>query len=239
MTDDLNDFIALRPATGTRPLQGLTVLVVEDSRFACEAMRLLCLRSGARIRRADCLRSARRHLATYRPAVIVVDLGLPDGSGLDLIADLARATPRVPVILATSGSSELEEEAIAAGADAFLPKPIESLAAFQAAVLDALPAEARPFGLRSVPDETIRPDPLALQDDLKEVAGILKDPADTARLDYATQFLSGIALSAHDRPLADAARALAKDRAAGRSVTPDVMRLAGLVQDRLASGTRF
>jgi len=235
MTDDLNDFIALRPASGHRPLQGLTVLVVEDSRFACEAMRLLCLRSGARIRRADCLRSARRHLATYRPAVIVVDLGLPDGSGLDLIADLARAVPRVPVILGTSGSSELRDAALAAGADDFLEKPIESLAAFQGVVLRSLPAEARPFGLRAVHDETIRPDPLALQDDLKEAAGLLAEPGDASRVAYAAQFLSGVALSAHDGALEDAARAVVRDRAAA----PEVTRLAGMVHDRLASGTRF
>jgi len=63
------EYTSLTPApTATRPLLGLTILVVEDSRFACDAMRLLCLRSGARIRRADCLRSARRHLQVYRPS---------------------------------------------------------------------------------------------------------------------------------------------------------------------------
>ena len=107
--------------TADRPLLGLTVLMVEDSRYASEAMRLLCLRSGARIRRADNLASAHRHLAVYRPSVVIVDLGLPDGSGEDLIGELARARPRVGVILGTSGNDDGAERAIAAGADGFAP----------------------------------------------------------------------------------------------------------------------
>lgn len=54
-------------STPSRPLLGLTILLGEDSRFACEAMRIMALRSGARLRRADCMTSARRHMRLYRP----------------------------------------------------------------------------------------------------------------------------------------------------------------------------
>src|SRR6056297_838214 len=88
--------------TARRPLLGLTILVVEDSLFACETIRLMCLRSGARVRRADCLRSARRHLKVYRPSVVIVDMGLPDGSGVELITELNTCSARVSGILGLS-----------------------------------------------------------------------------------------------------------------------------------------
>ena len=97
-----------------RPLVGLTLLVVEDSRFASDAVRLLALRSGARLRRADCLRAAERHLRVYTPDVILIDLGLPDGRGEDLIARLSAATPRIPAILALSGEDYGAPRAMAA-----------------------------------------------------------------------------------------------------------------------------
>lgn len=239
MSDELTQYLGIADANAARPLLGMTVLVVEDSRYACEAMRLLCLRSGARIRRADCLRSARRHLATYRPTVVIVDLGLPDGSGSELIRDLAAMVPRVPVLLGTSGNPDGDAVAREAGADSFMEKPIESLAVFQQAILAALPPEARPPGLRALPDDRIIPDPLALRDDLSHIAEILDTVGDEARLDYVAQFLCGLAISAHDGPLQAAALALARDRIAGRATQFEVSRLSGLVKERLAAGVRF
>ena len=233
MGDDLTDFLSTRGPQPGRPLLGLTVLVVEDSRFACEAMRLLCLRSGARIRRADCLRSARRHLQTYRPTIVIVDLGLPDGSGADLIADLARTSPRVPVLLGTSGDADLAPQAMAAGADGFLAKPLESLARFQATVLAALPqGSPKPVGVAEQGDR-IEPDQIALRDDLAHVAALLGGVPDDDALAYIGQFLSGIAASAHDQPLEDAARDLVRDHRQG------LKRISGLVRDRLAMGAAF
>ncbi|MEM8537093.1 MAG: response regulator, partial [Pseudomonadota bacterium] len=118
--DTLSDMILHRSPTARRPLLGLTVLMVEDSRYASEAVRQMCLRSGARIRRADRLENARRHLAVYRPSVLLVDVGLPDGSGIALIKLLAEAVPRINVILGISGDSGMQADVMAAGADGFI-----------------------------------------------------------------------------------------------------------------------
>ncbi len=231
--DDSDPFTyAHRLPTPTRPLLGLTILVVEDSRYASEAMRLICLRSGARIRRADCLKSARRHLQVYRPSVIVVDLGLPDGSGLDLIRDMAAAVPRVGIILATSGDDNSEAGAMEAGADGFLAKPVTSLAAFQTEVLSRLPEERRPLGPRVISEDPIHPDEMALQDDLAHVADVLNDGGEDM-LDYVAQFIGGVARSAKDSALAQAAADLAKARASGTPGKATAARIAGLVQERL------
>lgn len=206
--DDLTPFAPLRSPTAERPLLGQTMLIVEDSLFACEALRQMALRSGARIRRADCLGTARRHLRVYRPSVAVIDLGLPDGSGIDLIEELHQSAPRVPVLLATSGDDFGEELAIAAGADGFLPKPIAALARFQAVVLAHLPPEMHPAGLRALPDDLITPDPVALRDDLEHAAQTLAGAPDDVDLAYVAQFLDGIATSAKDGTLKDAVSAL-------------------------------
>jgi len=231
--DDADPFAPQRSPTGTRPLLGMTVLVVEDSRFASEALRLMCLRSGARIRRADCLRSARRHLQVYRPSVAIVDLGLPDGSGLDLIEELNRAVPRVGVILAISGDDANAPRARGAGADAFLAKPLESLGVFQHAILSALPVERRPAGPASVSDEVITPDRLAYRDDMTHIANLLDDHQEGPELDYVARFLSGVAKSAADTPLEQAAADLLRARADGAVERAKLARLAAMVQDRL------
>lgn len=216
-----------------RPLSGLTVLVVEDSRFASEALRLLCLRSGARIRRADTIRAAHRHLKTYRPGVLIVDMGLPDGNGAELIASLANVSPRAPVILGISGDPGYEPIALDAGADGFLQKPIESLAAFQQAILSNLPPEEQPKGLRLLSDELICPDSAALNDDLAHVADILANANDPATIDYVARFLAGIARSVRDGVLEDAANTLGN---AQGDIAPHLSRVSGLVHERL--GTR-
>lgn len=228
--DDFPLLNAQTQPTARRPLLGLTVLVVEDSRYACDAIRMLCQRSGARIRRADCLSSARRHLQTYRPSVVIVDMGLPDGPGAELIEDLDRALPRVDVVLAISGDSAAERVAMAAGADGFLAKPLASLGVFQEAILSRLSADRQPSGLRSIPTDVVHPDPVAYRDDLCHAADTLSRGNKGDAVVYVSLFLSGIANSAGDRGLQQAADAVAK----GHAVQADVSRLNRLLQDRIS-----
>lgn len=232
--DDFDLLNAQQSPTANRPLLGLTVLVVEDSRFACEAMRLMCLRSGARIRRADCLQSARRHLQVYRPSVLIVDLGLPDGSGAELISEMSRANPRVAVLLGTSGDDGAEATARAAGADGFLAKPLTKLAVFQSVILSQLPPERQPAGPRIVSGEEMLPDQVSYRDDLAHAAELLGEGAEGPSLDYLAQFVGGIARSAHDEALERAARALTLSRTEKRPTGSALARLAGLVQERLS-----
>lgn len=234
--DTTDSILLARTPTAQRPLLGLTVLLVEDSRFASEAVRLLCLRSGARIRRADSLQTAQRHLAVYRPSVCLVDLGLPDGSGLDLIGNLARATPRIPVIIGTSGDETAHDAVIRAGADGFLGKPIDNLAAFQTAILQHLPADRQPPGPRALPDERVEPDRIALRDDLSQVAHLLGQPEPNRSLPYVMQFLGDVARNGKDSDLSRAVRAVEITRNRSRNPHADIAALSQLVQQRLAAG---
>lgn len=221
--------LALQPRpTKTRPLLGLTVLVVEDSRFSSEALRQMCLRSGARIRRADCVASAQRHLNVYRPSAAIVDIGLPDGSGLDLIAEMARATSRVPILLGTSGD-EREASAVAcakAGADGFLSKPISSLAAFQTAILEHLPDALRPSGPREADMTEVSPDPVALREDLAHALDLLR--MDSPPIGYLRRFLIGLARVAEDKSLECSAQAMD-----GGARPKDTVALRSLISERI------
>lgn len=235
--DSYDQLINRRP-NANHPLRGLTVLLVEDSRFACDAMRLLCQRSGARLRRADSIAHARLHLRTYRPCVAIVDLGLPDGDGEGLIADLTRRTPRIEVILGTSGDADGEVRSVVAGADGFVPKPITSIAAFQSQILSFLPTQLRPKGPRVVTTDEVNPDILAYRDDLTLIADLLATDRSRSSVEYAAQFIAGVADCAQDQALRSAAGAVSLDCANGGPAPHVVDALAKLVGLRLMSNAQ-
>jgi len=216
-------------------LFAVTILLVEDSRSASEAIRLFAAESGARVRRADSLQAASRHLAIYRPTVVMVDLGLPDGDGMALIRHLAAASTPIAAIVALSGHERAawQGEAIAAGAAACLEKPIASLRAFQECVLGVLPDAAT----RRRPDEREmalagRASVLAaLDEDMRRARALLAEamPAgDGETVAYCAQFVGSIGEMLADRDLAAAAKVAAEPGGA--------LLLAGVLDRRLGAG---
>ena len=200
------------PISKSRPLAGVTMLLVEDSRFCSEAVRLMSLRAGARLRRADCVRSAHKHLAVYRPDVMLVDLGLPDGHGLDLIAEMHANRMEGQVILAISADDEPDTMARVktAGGDGFLAKPLLNLKHFQT-VIEALLRDEAPSPLVLVDTSETKPElnQQALFDDLDRITDILQQalPAgDRGQMRYCAQFVSSLAQTAHDPELMRGAR---------------------------------
>ncbi|MBL8561331.1 MAG: response regulator [Gemmobacter sp.] len=201
------------------PLRGMTILAVEDSRFASDALRLLCQRSGARLRRAESLVLARSHLRCYRPDAVLVDMGLPDGHGTALVRDLALRANR-PAVLGMSGDEGERVAALAAGADSFLLKPVASLRSFQALILRLVTGQQSPL-----PEEEPQPpllDPLALRDDLAHAADLLLGVRDDQHTRYVAGFVAGVARVSEDDALLRAAHAA---RHNGRAELDPLLRL--------------
>ena len=194
---------SLKP-TSRRPLHGLMVLLVEDSLTAGEAVRLMCITSGARLRRAYCMTSARRHLRIYRPDVAIVDMGLPDGDGAELISELAQASPRTQTIIGLSADPSRTTTAIKAGADSFIEKPLNSVAGFQSAILMNLPNHRRPMDIRLLPDLAFEADQRALQEDLVHALDLLNNK-EGVQPSYLAAFIAGVARTASDPTLEQAA----------------------------------
>jgi CheY-like chemotaxis protein len=104
------------------------VLVVDDHALNLKLLERLLEREGREVRAADSLAAAERALAEEEPAMIVLDVNLPDGSGLELTRRL-KAEPRtasIPIVACTAAVLQSDEdEAREAGCDAFVAKPID------------------------------------------------------------------------------------------------------------------
>src|SRR5206468_6876192 len=102
------------------------VLIVEDSIVGALAAERVIDESlpGARILRAQNCFEARVLLQAYDFDVFVLDVHLPDGSGLDLLRHILGVKPNANIIVMTADrSEELSNQARAVGVQHFLVKP--------------------------------------------------------------------------------------------------------------------
>ena len=102
------------------------LLIVEDEADIRRFVRLALESEGIEVYEADGVRRAIVEAGTRRPDLVVLDLGLPDGDGVDFIRDL-RGWSDVPLIVLSARTAESDKiAALDAGADDYLIKPFGS-----------------------------------------------------------------------------------------------------------------
>ncbi len=126
---------------------GTLVLVVEDEPQMRKFIRASLSSHGYRVLEAQRAAEAVSLLTSHNPEIVLLDLGLPDGDGIDLTRQL-REWSRVPIIvLSARGREDDKVAALDAGADDYLTKPFgvnELLARMRVALRHAQTAGAAP-----------------------------------------------------------------------------------------------
>ncbi|MEO6740534.1 MAG: PAS domain S-box protein [Chthoniobacteraceae bacterium] len=115
---------ALASDTQTAPGRALRLLIVEDHEATRTVLTRLLTRSGHHITAATTMREALTAFAAERFDAVISDLGLPDGSGLDLMREIQRQRPVPAIALSGYGMEDDLRQTKAAGFSAHLVKPV-------------------------------------------------------------------------------------------------------------------
>jgi two-component system nitrogen regulation response regulator GlnG len=126
-----------------------TLLVIDDEPSVCYSFRRVFEDEGVRVLTAATAAEGLAQVEAHEPDVVVLDLQLPDRSGLDVFRAIHAQDPRRPVIFITAhGTTETAIEAMKGGAFDYLVKPVDLERitavlerAFEAARLMRVPAE--------------------------------------------------------------------------------------------------
>ncbi|MGH7467597.1 MAG: response regulator transcription factor [Longimicrobiales bacterium] len=116
----------------------MRILLIEDDAAVAETVRRSLANEGHAADLAPDGQTARSHAHSNAYDAILLDLNLPDASGFDLIGDLRRSHPTVPVVMLTGRSSKEDVvHGFEVGADDYITKPFdvrELLARLQAVI---------------------------------------------------------------------------------------------------------
>ena len=121
------------------------LLIVEDERSLARLVRDYLERAGYRVRVAGDAESALLHFGNDRPALVVLDLGLPDRDGLDVIRAIRKSSDTPIIVLTARGDESDRIVGLELGADDYMVKPFspkELVARIRAVLrrIDARPA---------------------------------------------------------------------------------------------------
>lgn len=117
------------------------VLVIDDEPVVRDAARRVLEANGLRVATADDAASGLAHPGLAACRLVLCDLMLPDRSGIEVLNEVARRRPALPVLVITGyATADHASEARQAGAAGFLAKPFaasELMAAVRAALAGA------------------------------------------------------------------------------------------------------
>lgn len=102
------------------------VLIVEDDQGIADVLRILAEANGMRVVAANTCDLAIREAESHRPDLAIVDLGLPDRDGIQLIQSI-RTWSRLPILVLSARTLESQKSAaFNAGADDYVAKPFSA-----------------------------------------------------------------------------------------------------------------
>ncbi|MGQ0545888.1 MAG: sigma-54-dependent transcriptional regulator [Betaproteobacteria bacterium] len=101
------------------------LLLVDDDPEALEWLSELAKGEGFSVSQADSLRAARIHMSRLQPDVLLTDLQLPDGQGIELVNDLESRESTEVVLITGHASVESAVQALRLGATDYLVKPVD------------------------------------------------------------------------------------------------------------------
>lgn len=99
------------------------VLIIEDEKEIRRFVRMALQAEGLEVHEADTFHRGIIDAGTRRPDLIVLDLGLPDGDGIELIRDVRSWSPVPIIVLSARGAESDKILALDSGADDYLVKP--------------------------------------------------------------------------------------------------------------------
>lgn len=110
------------------------ILIVEDDKGLNHGLCQALKSENRQVVSCLNLKTAREQLLCGGASLVLLDINLPDGSGLDLLAELKATSPELPVILLTANDTDMDiVEGLERGADDYITKPF-SLSVLRARV---------------------------------------------------------------------------------------------------------
>ena len=102
------------------------ILVVDDEPSIVDLLALMLERRGHQVLQAYTAEQALQHAEQEHPILVLLDIFLPDGNGLEMMEELKQVDPTVGIIVMTGiGDDQMGRQALSQGAVDFIKKPLD------------------------------------------------------------------------------------------------------------------